>query len=31
MSAEWVGPRLYQADIEEVVRGALSPETEDVH
>ena len=31
MSTEWVGPRLYQADIEEVVRGALSPETEDVH
>lgn len=31
MSTEWVGPRLYQADIDEVLSGALSPETEDVH
>lgn len=31
MSTEWVGPRLYQADLGEVVRGALTPETADVH
>jgi protoporphyrinogen oxidase len=31
MSTEWVGPRLYQADIQEVIKGALTPETEDVH
>lgn len=31
MSTDWVGPRLYQAKIEEVLRGALSPSTPDVH
>ena len=31
MSTDWLGPRLYQADLGEVVRGALTPETEDVH
>lgn len=31
MSIDWVGPRLYRAKIEEVLRGALSPSTPDVH
>ncbi len=31
MSTDWVGPRLYRAKIEEVLRGALSPSTPDVH
>lgn len=31
MSTDWVGPRLYRAEIEEVLRGALSPSTPDVH
>ncbi len=31
MSIDWVGPRLYRANIEEVLRGALSPSTPDVH
>jgi protoporphyrinogen oxidase len=31
MSTEWIGPRLYQASLEEVVRGALVPSTPDVH
>ncbi len=31
MSTDWVGPRLYRANIEEVLRGALSPSTPDVH
>jgi protoporphyrinogen oxidase len=31
MSTEWLGPRLYKASFEEVVRGALSPVTTDVH
>ncbi len=27
MSLDWIGPRLYQAKLEEVLRGALSPST----
>jgi len=31
MSLDWIGPRLYQARLEEVLRGALTPATPDVH
>lgn len=31
MSIDWLGPRLYQPDLEEVILGALSPVTKDVH
>jgi protoporphyrinogen oxidase len=31
MNTEWIGPRLYQADLDEVLRGALEPSTTDVH
>ena len=31
MSTDWVGPRLYQARLEEVVRGAVSPEAPNIH
>jgi protoporphyrinogen oxidase len=31
MSTDWIGPRLYQAKLEEVLRGALQPTTPDVH
>jgi protoporphyrinogen oxidase len=31
MSTDWIGPRLYQAKLEEVLRGALMPATADVH
>ncbi len=31
MSTAWLGPRLYRAKLEEVLVGALSPETPDVH
>lgn len=31
MSTDWLGPRLYKAKIEEVLRGAVSPTTPDVH
>lgn len=31
MSTAWLGPRLYQAKLEEVLVGALSPETPHVH
>lgn len=31
MSTAWLGPRLYRAKLEEVLIGALSPETPDVH
>jgi len=31
LSTEWVGPRLYQAALEEVLRGALSPASPNVH
>lgn len=30
-SLDWIGPRLYQAKLEEVLRGALVPSTNDVH
>ena len=31
MTTDWLGPRLYRPDLEEVIRGALSPDTADVH
>ena len=31
MSTEWVGPRLYQANLDEVLLGTLSPRTTNVH
>ncbi len=31
MSTDWIGPRLYQAKLEEILRGALMPSTPDVH
>ncbi len=31
LTTDWLGPRFYRPDLEEVVRGALSPETPDVH
>jgi protoporphyrinogen oxidase len=31
MSTEWLGPRLYKPSMEEVLKGALSPSTSDVH
>lgn len=31
MTTDWIGPRLYQANLREVLQGALSPETPDVH
>jgi protoporphyrinogen oxidase len=31
LSTDWVGPRLYQASLEEILRGALAPSTADVH
>ena len=31
MSTEWVGPRLYRPDLKEVLSGALSPDTPDIH
>jgi protoporphyrinogen oxidase len=31
MTLDWLGPRLYQPNLEEVLRGALSPQTPDVH
>jgi protoporphyrinogen oxidase len=31
LNTDWIGPRLYQARLEEVVRGALVPSTPDVH
>ena len=31
LTTDWLGPRLYQPDLEEVLNGALSKETEDVH
>ena len=30
-SLDWIGPRLYQAKLEDFLRGALEPKTEDVH
>lgn len=31
MSTEWVGPRLYQASLDEVLRGALTAESPNIH
>ncbi len=31
MSTDWIGPRVYQPEIKEVLQGALSNETKDVH
>ena len=31
MSTDWLGPRLYQPSLEEVLQGALYPSTPDVH
>ena len=31
MSTEWLGPRLYRPELEEVLRGALTPDTSEVH
>lgn len=31
MTTDWLGPRLYQPDLAEVVYGMLSPSTDDVH
>lgn len=31
LTTDWLGPRLYQPDLEEVLHGALSKETKDVH
>jgi protoporphyrinogen oxidase len=31
MSTDWLGPRLYRPDLAEVLRGALTPVTPDVH
>jgi len=31
MSTDWLGPRLYRPDLDEVFRGALTPSTPDVH
>ena len=31
MTTEWLGPRLYRPQMEEVLRGALTPSTPDVH
>lgn len=31
LTTDWVGPRLYQAKLEEVLLGAVSPSTPDIH
>jgi protoporphyrinogen oxidase len=31
MDTDWIGPRLYQAKLEEILRGALEPSTPEVH
>ncbi|MEL6830723.1 MAG: FAD-dependent oxidoreductase, partial [Pseudomonadota bacterium] len=31
LTTDWLGPRLYRPDLEEVLHGALSKETDDVH
>jgi protoporphyrinogen oxidase len=31
MNTDWLGPRLYKPNIEEVIRGAISPVTPEVH
>ena len=30
-SLDWIGPRLYQASLDEILRGALAPASRDVH
>jgi protoporphyrinogen oxidase len=31
MTTDWIGPRMYRASLEEMLRGALSPATRNVH
>ncbi len=31
MSTDWIGPRLYRANLEEVIRGAVTPHVPNVH
>jgi len=31
MSTDWLGPRLYRPEIDEIIKGALTSETDDVH
>lgn len=31
LTTDWLGPRLYRGDLETVLRGALEPETQDLH
>src|SRR5690606_21368748 len=31
ISPDWLGPRLYRPELEEVLRGAITPSTPDVH
>jgi protoporphyrinogen oxidase len=31
LTTDWLGPRLYRPELEEVLRGALTPSTHDVH
>lgn len=31
LGTDWLGPRIYRPDLNEVLRGALTPETSDVH
>jgi len=31
LTTDWLGPRLYRGNLEQVLRGALSPQTEDLH
>jgi len=31
LTADWMGPRMYRPSLDEVLRGALSPQTADVH
>jgi protoporphyrinogen oxidase len=31
LTADWMGPRMYRPELEEVLRGALSPQTPEVH
>jgi len=31
MTTDWIGPRIYRPELEEVLRGALEPSTTDVH
>lgn len=31
LTTDWIGPRLYRGSLEQVLRGALEPETQDLH